>query len=289
MMQNEDLLRGRNYSKLLKFIGLGAIIALGICIIAGFMFNCLFYLILLYFIVLGAIIGYIGGIWLWEYLATSELITNELKRRIKIGGLFILIGFAAFISFNLYIAFYGDFQFLQMIIYYGNNLLLFMFCYFIGYLLAIWKPQKEPESQKNFQKKFSVDWVIIKRLFRVIIPICGIIFGIFLGIGLIQEQLLNYLLYYGIFLLLVLGFCLGYLIWEHLKKTNLISGQFQMQLKWISIVATGILGMLVGYGFFVLSMQTFQLFQELILYYSVFLICMFFYFIGLFFSIFKSK
>ena len=113
--------------------------------------------------------------------------------------------------------------------------------------------------------------------------------GIILGIGLIQGQIIEYLIYCGIFLLLIFGFCLGYLVWEHLKKSNLITGEFQVQLKWISIAATVALGGLTAYGFWVVSIASFHLYQELILYYSVFLICMFFYFLGLFISVLKSN
>ena len=284
-----ESVENRDYLKLFKIIGIVAGFILILVLVFGFIFESIFYPILIYIAVLVSIIGYIGGIWLWEYLSSSELIKGVMKRGIKTVGIFALIGFMVFISFSVYIAFYGDFSFLQMIVTNGNYLLLFMFSYFIGYLLSIWNQSPESEPTPNSEKKSKVDWEIIKRVLKVAIPVCAVGGGIILVIGLIQSQIIEYLIYCGIFFLLVLGFCLGYLVWERFKKSNLITGEFQERLKWISVVATIALGALTMYGFWVVSLASFQLYHELILYYSIFLICMFFYFLGLYVSVIKSE
>ena len=46
--------------------------------------------------------------WLWKYLATSELLKGNMKRTIKIFGVVVLAGFIFIISFSLYTALYGD-------------------------------------------------------------------------------------------------------------------------------------------------------------------------------------
>ena len=289
MNQSLEATKGRNYKKIMKKYVLGAAIAFPLVYVIGYSLNFMIYSILLYLTVVVSIGGYIGGIWLWEYLATSELIKGDMKRTIKLVGTIALIGFIAFISFNIYIAFYGDFAFLQMIVTNANYVLLFMFCYFVGYLLSIWHPSEPSESDTASESMFKLDWNAIKKVLKIAIPICAITTGIILVIGIIQGQIMEYLIYCGIALLLIFGFFLGYLVWEHLKESELITGEFQAQLKWISVAATIVLGGLTAYGFWVVTLASFQLYQELILYYSVFLICMFFYFLGLYVSVIRSE
>ncbi len=285
----EQTTKKRDYKRLLK---VGSVLtALGLIpvLLIGLFIDAMFYSIVIYVTILVSIIGYVGGIWLWEYLATSELIKGSMKRLIKLVGIFVLLGFVAFISFSVYTAFYGEFTFLRTIVTGANYLLLFMFSYFIGYLLSIWYPATALEKSVDSKSKFKLDWAIIKRVLKIALPICAIGGGIMLGIGIIEKEIAAYLVYYGIFLFMVLGFCLGYLIWEHLKKSNLITGDFQNQLKGVSILATIALGGLTFYGLAIVPLDSYQLYQELILYYSIFLICMFFYFLGLYVSVLQSK
>lgn len=277
----------------IKIIGIAAtalfLVALGL----GFCFNFLFYAIVIYITLFISLIGYFGGTWLWVYLATSELIKGNMKRTIKLFGVVVLAGFIAFISFSLYIAFFGDPSVIQSIVTIANYLILFMVVYCIGYLASIWRispPASEPSSA-NFGKAFQLDWAIIKSVLKLALPCAAVIGVIAVILGISLGQLPSALFYYGIILLLFGGLCLGYLIWEHLKKSNLITGDFQKQLKYVSIVFTVALGALALYGLLITFAIPFniQLYRDLILYYAICLICLFFYFLGLYVSIITSK
>lgn len=273
----------------LKFFSILAFVGLVSAVIIGFLTDFLFYSILLYITILVSAIGYVGGVWLWEYLASSELIKGKLMRIIKIVGIFALLGFVTFICISIYIAFYGDFILLNSIVTNANYLLLFMFTYFLGYLLSIWNPTPESEIQEESQKRFQLEREVIKKVGKIALPVAGIGSVLIVIVGLIIGDLIPYLFYCGIYLLVILGFCLGYLVWEHLKKSDLLKGEFQKKLKWISIASTIVLGGLMVYGFWVVSLMKIVLYQELILYYTIFIICMFFYFLGLYVSVIKSK
>jgi len=281
------------YQKPVKIIGIVAAVLFPVALVLSFCFNFLFYAIIIYATIILSLIGYLGGIWLWKYLATSELIKGNMKRTIKLFGIVVLIGFIAFISFSLYIAFFGDPSVIQSIVSIANYVILFMVVYCIGYLASIWRissPASE-SNNANLGKAFQLDWAIIKRVLKLAIP-CGAVIGVITVIlGIYLGQLPSALFYYGIIVLLLGGLCLGYLIWEHLKKSNLITGDFQKQLKYVSIVFTVALGALALYGLLITFSIPFniQFYRDLILFYVICIICLFFYFLGLYVSIITSK
>lgn len=282
----------RDYQKLLKLIFIGAVIGLVLTLILGYVLNSIFYAILIYMSAVVSVIGYIGGIWLWEYLATSELLNEEMKSMIKRLGWVALIGFIILISATGVLSFTAEASMLITIVNLVNWLLLFMLAYNVGYLISIWRePMKLKGNEVETSEFVKVDWRIIKKVFRLAIPGLLIIFGATLVVGIIQGDLNVIILPIGIQLLLFLGFCVGYIIWEHLKRTDLIEGKFKAQLKWISVVFLIISGGLTIYGFIIISTELIiiQILRELILYYAIFLLCLFFYFLGLYVSILKSE
>jgi hypothetical protein len=286
-----ELDKNSGYRKLIKIGSLVAIIFFLITFILGYLLNFLFYSILIYITILLSFIGYFGGVWLWKYLASSELIKGDMKRIIKGVGILALIGFIGFISISIYISFNADFSLLQLIVTIANYLFGFMTFYCIGYLISIWRTALVSEKTVEHNNEgFKLDWAIIKPVLKRALPCCAVIGLIMVIIGISLGQILTLLFYYGIILLLIVGLCVGYLVWEHLKKSNLISGSFQMQLKWISVAFLIALAGLTLYGVFISSIvPIIQLYRDLILYYSIFVICLFFYFLGLYISLIKSK
>ncbi len=292
MAENSEGEEGRNYRKLLKVIVIGAGICLFPVVVLGSLLAFLFYSILLYITILVSIIGYVGGIWLWEYLASSELLTGEMNSLIKKVGWGALVLFVVLISGTVFLAFTAQPAMLESTVNLINWLLLFMLAYNIGYLISIWRRPLELNGGDNISSDdIKVDWRIVKAVFRIAVPSLATILGATLIIGIIQGQINTMLFAIGIQLLLFLGFCLGYVIWEHLKRTNLISGKFKTQLKWISVLFLIISGGLTFYGFIMVSAEVInvQILRELMLYYGVFLVCLCFYFLGLYISILKSK
>lgn len=285
--------KGRDYQKLFKIITLGAAIGLILVLILGWVFDFIFYSVLLYLTGLVSVIGYFGGVWLWEYLASSELLTEEMKSLIKKVGWGALVVFIIIIGSTLFLSFSAQTELLISIVNWVNILLLFMLAYNIGYLVSIWRKPLKTEGDEGIalEEGVKIDWGIAKAVFKVALPSFSTIIGATLIVGITQGQINTMFLAIGFQILLFFGFCLGYIIWEHLKRTNLISGRFLAQLKWVSLIFLIASGGLTLYGIITVSTEVIiiQILRELMLYYAVFLVCLFFYFLGLFISILKSK
>jgi hypothetical protein len=284
--------QSRDYKRIITFVGIAAGLGLLLMTILDYIHGFLYYGILLLITVIVSIIGYVGGLWLWEYLATSELMKEDFRKLVKRVGVFALIGFIGLISVIGYLAFTAEIQFLHSIIKFVNWLMLFMVAYNTGYLLSIWResPVSETEVAGSTERKVKVDWEIIKAVLKIAAPSLFIIMGSTLTVGIIQGMLDFVLTAIGLQLLLFGGFCIGYIIWEHLKKTNLISGDFRTQLRWISVIFMLVIGALTIYGFVVsYDIIIAEILRQLMLYYAIFLICMFFYFLGLYVSLMKSE
>ncbi len=282
----------RNYRRLMGYVGIVAGLGVLLVGIPGYLFDFLYYGMLLHITLLVSLIGYIGGIWLWEYLATSELMKEDFRKLVKRVGVFALLGFIGLISVIGYLAFTAEIQLLHTIIKFVNWLMLFMIAYNTGYLLSIWREGAVTEGAKGATSEGmqKVDWDIIKAVLKIAAPSLFIVMGSTLTIGIIRGELDFVMTAVGLQILLFGGFCLGYIIWEHLKKTNLISGDFRTQLRWISVIFMVVIGILTIYGFVVsYDIIIAELLRQLMLYYAIFLICMFFYFLGLYVSLMKSE
>ena len=83
-----------------------------------------------------------------------------------------------------------------------------------------------------------------------------------------------------------MGFGIAYIAWEHLKKSELISGDFKKQLIILSIATTIVASFILGYGVYAIYYGggLFDL-QIIVLAITLFMECMAFYFLGLFISI----
>ncbi|MDD1778462.1 MAG: hypothetical protein LUQ65_09875, partial [Candidatus Helarchaeota archaeon] len=207
MAQESISTKSNSSRRMLKLLAIAAIILFPVALILGFCFNFVFYAIITYTTIILSLIGYFGGTWLWEYLATSELLKGNMKRNIKMFGVVVLAGFVFIISFSLYTSLYGDPSIIQSIVSMANYLILFLFIYCIGYLISIWRiiPPKTGDSNADLSKSFKLDWKIIKGVLKLAIP-SGIVIGIVAVIlGICIGQLLTVLFYYGIIVLLLGG------------------------------------------------------------------------------------
>lgn len=237
-------------------------------------------------------VGYLGGIWVWEYLSASEFVKDKIISPIKRFGWAGIIIFLGLIIATVYFSFTTQASILFDVINFLNWVMLFMLAYNSGYLLSIWRNPLQIDAKKpEANDAKMLDKRIIKAVFRMAVPSLLIIMGTSVVIGIVKGNINFVLLALGIQVLLFSGFCLGYIIWEHLKKTELILGAFKEQLKIISIIFLIILAALTIIGFYYLSIQPIlvQSLRDLMLYYSVFLVCMLFYFVGLYVSIARSN
>ncbi|MHA1131628.1 MAG: hypothetical protein ACTSQI_19700 [Candidatus Helarchaeota archaeon] len=292
MDEKENRYGNRDYKKILFWVGIATGLGLIFIQSLGCIYGFLYYGFLICITIFVSIIGYVGGLWLWEYLTTSKLLKDDYKKLIKRGGIFALLGFIFLIIMSGYIAFMAEIELLHSIINFINWVLLFMCAYNTGYLLSIWRDGgvAGASERADLEQKGKVDWEIIRAVVKLAAPSLLVIMSSTLMIGIIQEWFDFVLVAFGFQLLLFGGFCLGYIIWEHLKKTNLIIGDFRKQLRWISLIFMIILGGLTIYGFIVsFDLIIAELLRHLMLYYTIFLICMFFYFLGLYVSLIKSE
>lgn len=113
-----------------------------IFITIGFFTN-FFLSILIYLLIMLTPVGIIGGIWLWEYLGSSDLFKKGLSIFPKIIGFFGVIALGIFTIASFYVSFNGNLTLLSQIVQMGTNLMWFMCWYFVGYLISIWRPKKK--------------------------------------------------------------------------------------------------------------------------------------------------
>jgi len=276
-----------DYKKLIIFSSVGAGIAFALVLILGLLLDFIFYAVLFYAVIIVSFLGFCGGLWLWENLSTSKLIMG-VKSAIKRAYLLISIGLAIGISFCVYTVLNCDLTCLKQIIVIWEYLLLFLLCYMGGVIYSIWKPSSVSKANQTSSAEFP-DWIFIKRVLKTFIKAVGLFSLVFLLGGILFGEIIAPLLMWGSLALCFFGFSLGYLVWEHLKKANVIEGKFQKQVKLINGIIPIVVGGLWGYSIWVNSIPAIHLFRELILYYSIFLSGVVFFSIGLCVAIIKSE
>ncbi|MHA1269841.1 MAG: hypothetical protein ACTSPY_08670 [Candidatus Helarchaeota archaeon] len=289
-----------NHKKMLKVFSVIALILIIIPLIGILLNEILFSLILYFFILLG-MFGYAGGVWLWKFLARSKEIL-KMKKYIIIVGIFGLISLFSVMGFSFFMYFQPE-TILRNQISFLNYLLVFMLFYLFGYDYSIINKDKlhDDDSTKlnstqnknsRFGSLFKVDWDIIKKsgLAMVIISLLFfvplLIIGIYGNLLLIYGNLLILMMQtFMIFLICILGFGIAYIVWEHIKKSDLITGNFKNKLVILSIATTIAVIMLLGYGIYSIYYGgTYFDLQMIVIAISLFIECMAFYFLGLFIS-----
>ncbi len=245
-------------------------------------FTDILFLSIMYIMFLLTIFGIWGGKWLWKQLASSEKFKSGVPIYIKIVGCLAIVIFMVFIISGINLFYNGEASLIREIIQHGTMLMVYITFYDIGYILSIWKPIDD--EQKVEQTKF-----IIKKRLSLIVSIFIAIyilisfFVILFITGEFLSQLFQHVVMGGV------GFALGWIFWEHLKETRMLSGKFLKDLKLMSVIFEFPLVFLMVLGLFsVYSHSTLTLDKIILLGYILLFYLLAAYFIGLMLEVMKK-
>jgi hypothetical protein len=88
----------------------------------------------------------------------------------------------------------------------------------------------------------------------------------------------------------VVAFAMGFLVWEHLKETGILTGTFKRQLVILSLLTTVAIGYIAGYGIYVGSLATNpESIQILLVSFMLFIECIAWYMLALCIVVFRAK
>ncbi|MHA1264551.1 MAG: hypothetical protein ACTSRS_04870 [Candidatus Helarchaeota archaeon] len=289
MKNVKSKISSQNKKRVIKLLVIGMSILLGVNIPLGLIFSYFSPFILIYLTIVVSIVGYFGGIWLWENLSSSEKLKQQIQILIKRFGIITIIGLPGVIAALLIFTYIAEVPALIALIDFMNWLMVFLFAYNSGYFVALWKKPIHLSNRVDSGKlsKMGIYPEIIRKSLNLTIPTFIVIISASILFYLIKGDRMQLLTVLSLQLLLFFGFNLGYIVWEHLKTSNRIEGKFKKQLIWISLIFLIVSGGLLAYGFyFILSgVNSALILREILIYYTMFLVCIFFYFLGLYVSI----
>jgi hypothetical protein len=168
------------------------------------------------------------------------------------------------------------------------NIISWFFCFYIlGYDTSLFRPQppgKEiPVTVAGEGSKFHLKWDLVKK--RVVVGLIAIVPGILLFLGSVFtfEVLLRWVI-------AVVSFALGFLVWEHLKETGILVGSFKHQLVFLSVPTTIAIAYIAGYGAYVgAGGGGVESLRCLLLSIMLFVECIAWYMLGLCVAVFRRK
>ncbi len=267
---------------ILKKILIISLITLPILLIIGIFVDIILFSVI-YLMIPLTIFGFWGGIWLWEQLATSDYFKKGAPIIAKVVGTVAIATIFFFIVAGFYLCYFGDIALIISIVNLGTMLMFFVAIYNVGYLISIWKPFESGNKDKSgfkIQKK--------KSLILIIVVCAWILFSLLLTFTIFISITGNY---FTILIYFVIGGVapgVGWIFWEHLKETNLLSGDFLKTLKILSITFEAPVILLTILGFISNFLQDIFLFRIILLIYLLLFQLMVGYFIGLISQVLKN-
>ena len=204
------------------------LVLLPVFVIIGFFTDLLSFSVI-YIMIWLSYLGILGGKWLWKELTSSEIFKSGVPLVVKIIGSMVLLILFVFIGIGFFLFYNGEETLVRQIVQQGTILMLYIAFYNIGYLISIWKPLENPiESEKatfKIKKKLSLIVLIVIIIyvlscFVILLFITGEMFSIFF----------QYMALGGF------GLALGWIFWEHLKESDILSGKFLNDLKILSVI-----------------------------------------------------
>ncbi len=207
----------------------------------------------IFFISLGIVVfpvGFFGGRWLWQKMAQSPLLSSMRKfiRSIGIlGTVAMFLGTLACVGAVLVVSETTLQEYARPLSWGGA----FLLAYLIGYDISILKKRAPNKTDaavtraQEFKLSFRIRWDLVKKVFAVVFLICFLPYLILVALSFIGWDL------FVDVLLIAVGGSLGYIFWEHLKDTGMLTGSFLQQLLLLSLITTGVIGFIYGYAIYV--------------------------------------
>jgi hypothetical protein len=233
-----------------------------------------------------ALMGLLGGLWLWQKMAESP-IWEQIRKWVKIVGLCGTLASFAIVIFLVWMLETQPPEFFRHVIPPVNIVSWFLYFYMLGYDASILRPEPEdmkaPHGDKKSTLKLHIKWGLLeKELFASIIAIApAVALLLFSRIG-IQV--------FGMWVAGVLGFAMGFFFWEHLKETGILTGPFKRQLVILSFLTTVVSGCIAGYGVYVgFSAGNPESIKILLVSFMLFIECLAWYMLALCVVVFRAK
>ncbi len=233
-----------------------------------------------------ALVGLIGGLWLWQKMAETP-IWEQIRKWMKIVG---LCGTPALFAIVILLVWKMETQppeFFRQCIPCINIVSCFLFFYILGYDTSILrsepKENKLPNGNEKGTLKFHIKWDLLKKeLFACIIAIAP-------AVALLLFSSIN-IQVFGMWVAGVVAFAMGFLFWEHLKETGILTGTFKRQLVISSLLTTVAIGYIAGYGVYVgSSAANPESIQILLVSFMLFIECLAWYMLALCVVVFRVR
>jgi hypothetical protein len=190
-----------------------------------------------------ALVGLLGGKWFWQKMAESP-IWEQIRGLVKIvgvGGTPVLFAITIFLVCMILT---HPPEFFRQYVFLINIGSWFLFFYMLGCDASILRPEpgeiEVPHRNEKTMLKFHIKWDLLKKeLFACIIAIAP-------AVGLLLLSWVS-IYVFGMWIVSVVGFGMGFFFWEHLKETEILTSTF----KRLFLLTTIAIGLLVGYGLYV--------------------------------------
>jgi hypothetical protein len=244
---------------------------------------CLLIIILTVALAIG---GFIGGTWLWKKMAESP-IWEQMRKCVKIIGCGGTTGLFAVVIFLVWRMETQPPEYFRQCIPCINIGPWFLFFYMLGCDASILRPEPEemkaPHGNEKSTLKFHIKWDLLrKELFASTIAIAPAVALLLFSRIVIQV--------FEMWVTAAVGFAMGFLFWEHLKETGIVTGPFKRQLAKLCLLTTVVIGCIAGYGVYVdFSAGNPELIQALLVSIMLFFQCMAWYMLALCVVVFRAK
>jgi len=230
-----------------------------------------------------ALMGLMGGMWLWQKMAESP-IWGQIRKCVKIAGLGGALGFLAIVILLACKMETQPLEYFRQYISCINIGSWFIFFYMLGYdssiLLSESEEMKPPHANQKSTLNCHIKMDLLKtELFLGIIAITAAVALLLIGLRVFEMWVAG-----------VLGFAMGFFFWEHLKETGILTGTFKRRLVFLSLLTTVVIGNIAGYGIYVdFSAGNLESIHNLLVSIMLFSACMAGYMIALWVVAFRAK
>ncbi len=233
-----------------------------------------------------ALMGLLGGLWLWQKMAESP-IWAQIRKWMKIVGLCGTPALFAIVIFLVWMMKTKPPEFFRQFIFPINILSWLLYFYMLGYDASILRPEPEemkaPHKNEKNTLKFYIKWDLLKK------ELCGCIIAIAPAVALLLFSGMD-IHVFGMWVAGVVAFAMGFLFWEHLKETGILTGPFKRQLVILSLLTTVAIGYIAGYGVYIgSSAGNPESIQILLVSFMLFIECLAWYMLALCIAVFRAK
>lgn len=194
-----------------------------------------------------ALIGLLGGIWFWQTMAESPN-WEQIRRCLKILGPSGALSLFAILISLVWMIETQTTEVIRKFVPAMNIFSWFLCFYMLGYDVSILLPRSEemkaPHRNEKGTFKCHIKWDLLRKvLFAIIILIVPAV------VLLLLSKISIYV--FGMWVVGVVGFAMGFFFWEHLKEADVITGYFKRWLVILSLLTTVAIGFIAGFGFYV--------------------------------------